>query len=41
MIHPTLKKSPTKNIDTTILLYVLAEVIVEGIYYNSMKSNLG
>ena len=29
---PHIEKSPTKNIDTTVLLYVLAEVILEGIY---------
>ena len=37
---PYIKKSPTKNIDTTVALYVLAEVIVEIIYYNSITSNL-
>ena len=36
-----IEKSRTKNIDGTILLYGLAEVIVEGIYYNSIKFNLG
>ena len=39
MIHPTLNK-PSKNIDTTVSLHVLAEVIVEGIYYNFITSNL-
>ena len=39
MIYLTLKK-PYKNIDTTVSLYVLAEVIVEGMYYYSIKSNL-
>ena len=38
---PYIEKSPTKNIDTTVSLYVLADIIVEGIYYNSIKSNLG
>ena len=38
---PYTEKSRTKNIDRTILLYGLAGVIVEGIYYNSIKSNLG
>ena len=38
---PYIEKSLTKNIDTIVSFYVLAEVIVEGIYYNSIKSNLG
>ena len=38
---PYIEKKPHKNIDTTVLLYVLAELIVEGIYNNSIKSNLG
>ena len=38
---PYIEKSLTKNIDTTVSLYVLAEVIVEGIYNNYIKSNLG
>ena len=38
---PYIEKSHTKNIDTTGSLYVPAEVIVEGIYYNYIKSNLG
>ena len=38
---PYIEKSPTKNIDTTVSLYVLSEVIVEGMYYHSIKSNLG
>ena len=38
---PYIEKSPTNDIDTTVSLYVLAEVIVEDIYYNSIKSNLG
>ena len=38
---PYIEKKPHKNIDTTVSLYVLTEVIVEGIYYNSFKSNLG
>ena len=37
---PYIEKKPYKKYDTTISLYVLAEGIVEGIYYNSM-SNLG
>ena len=38
---PYIEKSLTKNIDTTVSLYVLAVVIVEGIYNNYIKSNLG
>ena len=38
---PYIEKKPYKNMDTTVLLYVLAEVIVEGIYSNSIKSNFG
>ena len=30
---PYIEKSPTKNIDTAVSLYVLSEVIVEGMYY--------
>ena len=32
MIHPTLKKN-LQNIDITVSLYVLAELIEEGIFY--------
>ena len=38
---PYIEKNHTKNIDDTNSPYGLAEVIVEGIYYNSIKSNLG
>ena len=38
---PYIEKSPTKNIHTTISLYGLAEVIVEGIYHNFIKSKHG
>ena len=37
---PPIEKSITKIIDITVSLYVLPEVIVEGIYYNSIKSNI-
>ena len=35
-----IEKKPTKYIDTTACLYVLAEVIEVGVYYHSIKSNL-
>ena len=38
---PYIEKKPYKNINGTISLYGLAEVIVEGIYYNSIKFKLG
>ena len=38
---PYIEKSRTKNIDGTISLYSLAQVIVESIYYNSVKFKLG
>ena len=38
---PYIVKSIRQKIDTTFSLYVVAEVIVEGIYYYSIKSNLG
>ena len=34
---PYIEKAVQKNIDATISLYGLAEVMVEGIYYNSIK----
>ena len=37
---PYIEKKPTQNIDTTVSLYVLVEVTVESIYYNSLKFNL-
>ena len=37
---PSIEKSITKMIDITVSLYVLAEVFVEGIYYNTIKSNI-
>ena len=38
---PYIKKNPTKTIDATVSLYVLSKVIVEAIYYKSIKSSLG
>ena len=41
MIHLYIKKKTKKHKDTTISLYDLPEIIVEVIYYNSIKSNFG